>query len=64
MAIDWNGIDIEERFKLFMSSLIEEAGLNAPDEAEMDICLEQDFADILKRIEVHMNRAISYPFLE
>lgn len=60
MAINWNGVDLEERFNLFLSGIIEDIGIDVPEEASTDLALEQDYADILNRISNHLDMAMNF----
>jgi hypothetical protein len=54
----WNGVDIEERFNLFLSCVLQDANIVVDEEVSMDLALEQDYADILNRIEAHLDMAV------
>ena len=54
----WNGVDIEERFNLFLSCVLQDANIVIDEEVSMDLALEQDYADILNRIEAHLDMAV------
>jgi hypothetical protein len=53
-------LDIEERLNLFISQIIEDEGIEVDPEAAYDEALTQDFADILNRIEKHLEMASDF----
>jgi hypothetical protein len=55
---DWNGVNLEEKFNLFLAGIIIDAGLEIDEDVASDLGLEQDYADILNRIEKHLDTAV------
>lgn len=58
MAIDWKGVDIEERFNLCISKILEDARIEIKEDVALDEPLLQDWADILNRIEAHLDKSV------
>jgi len=58
MATDWNGIDLEESLNLFVSSLMEKAGIVINEGTELDEGLTQDYAELLIKLEEHLDFAV------
>ena len=55
MASDWNGIDIEAGLNDFLSSILKDAGIEVCEEVSMDMPLELDYAELLNRLEAHLD---------
>jgi hypothetical protein len=58
MDVDWNGLDLEKEFNLFISGLFEKAGIDIVEGTNLDIALEQDYAQLLEKLENHLDFAV------
>ena len=58
MATDWNGIDLEENFNLFISGLMEKAHIVITEGTELDEGLIQDYVVLLMGLEKHLDFAV------